>query len=113
MDRAYGARVVQVEPKFAEDAPLGYPTDGSSTGGQLATVPKAPWYNAVTEEIRNAILGGGIKPEKNTLDQLNRSIEARLKTLEEKIEKTLKGVTDRVDKFETFPPGFIIYTVAL
>ncbi|WP_418583976.1 phage tail protein [Parasutterella excrementihominis] len=110
MDRAYGARVVQVEPKFAEDAPLGYPTDGSSTGGQLATVPKAPWYNAVTEEIRNAILGGGIKPEKNTLDQLNRSIEARLKTLEEKIEKTLKGVTDRVDKFETFPPGFIIYT---
>lgn len=42
MDRAYGARVVQVEPRFAEDAPLGYPTDGSSTGGQLATVPKAP-----------------------------------------------------------------------
>ncbi|WP_290432952.1 hypothetical protein, partial [uncultured Parasutterella sp.] len=109
MDRAYGARVVQVEPRFAEDAPLGYPTDGSSTGGQLATVPKAPWYNAVTEEIRNAIVGGGIRPEKNTLDQLNQSIEARLTKLEEKIEKTLKGVTDRVDKFETFPPGFIIY----
>lgn len=110
MDRAYGARVVQVEPKFAEDAPLGYPTDGSSTGGQLATVPKAPWYNAVTEEIRNAIVGGGIKPEKNTLDQLNQSIEARLTKLEAKINTVLKGVTDRVDKFETFPPGFIIYT---
>lgn len=110
MDRAYGARVVQVEPKFAEDAPLGYPTDGSSTGGQLATVPKAPWYNAVTEEIRNAIVGGGIKPDKNTLDQLNQSIEARLTKLEAKINTVLKGVTDRVDKFETFPPGFIIYT---
>lgn len=109
MDRAYGARVVQVEPKFAEDAPLGYPTDGSSTGGQLATVPKAPWYNAVTEEIRNAIVGGGIKPNKNTLDQLNQSIEARLTKLEAKINTVLKGVTDRVDKFETFPPGFIIY----
>ena len=109
MDRAYGARVVQVEPKFAEDAPLGYPTDGSSTGGQLATVPKAPWYNAVTEEIRNAIVGGGVKPEKNTLDQLNQSIEVRLTKLEEKINTVLKGVTDRVDKFETFPPGFIIY----
>lgn len=109
MDRAYGARVVQVEPKFAEDAPLGYPTDGSSTGGQLATVPKAPWYNAVTEEIRNAIVGGGVKPDKNTLDQLNQSIEARLTKLEAKINTVLKGVTDRVDKFETFPPGFIIY----
>ncbi|MBS4768131.1 MAG: tail fiber protein [Burkholderiales bacterium] len=110
MDRAYGARVVQVEPKFAEDAPLGYPTDGSSTGGQLATVPKAPWYNAVTEEIRNAIVGGGIKPDKNTLDQLNQSIEARLTKLEESFEKALKKVSDQVAKFETFPPGFIIYT---
>ncbi|WP_462373057.1 phage tail protein, partial [Turicimonas muris] len=53
--------------------------------------------------------GGGIKPDKNTLDQLNQSIEARLTKLEEKIEKALKGVTDRVDKFETFPSGFIIY----
>lgn len=110
MDRAYGARVVQVEPKFAEDAPLGYPTDGSSTGGQLATVPKAPWYNAVTEEIRNAIVGGGIKPDKNTLDQLNQSIEARLAKMEESFEKALKKVSDQVAKFETFPPGFIIYT---
>lgn len=74
MDRAYGARVVQVEPKFAEDAPLGYPTDGSSTGGQLATVPKAPWYNAVTEEIRNAIVGGGVKPEKIPLTSLIRAL---------------------------------------
>ena len=110
MDRAYGARVVQVEPRFAEDAPLGYPTDGSSTGGQLATVPKAPWYNAVTEEIRNAIVGGGLTPDKNTLDQLNQSSEARLTRLEKKIDEALKGVSDRVDKFETFPPGFIIYT---
>lgn len=110
MDRAYGARVVQVEPRFAEDAPLGYPTDGSSTGGQLATVPKAPWYNAVTEEIRNAIVGGGLTPDKNTLDQLNQSIEARLTRLEKKIDEALKGVSDRVDKFETFAPGVLLYT---
>lgn len=113
MDRVYGARVVQTEPKFAEDAPSGFPTDGTSNGGQLATIPKAPWYNAVTEEIRNAIVGGGIKPDKNTLDQLNQSIEARLAALEDKFEQALKGVTDRVDKFEAFPPGFIIYTGCL
>ncbi len=110
MDRVYGARVVQVEPSFAADAPSGYPTDGSSSGGQLATVPTAPWYNAVTEEIRNAIVGGGIEPERNTLNQLNLSIEARLAALEEKLTGMINAVSGKVDKFETFPPGFIIYT---
>lgn len=110
MDRVYGARVVQVEPSFAADAPSGYPTDGSSSGGQLATVPTAPWYNAVTEEIRNAIVGGGIDPERNTLNQLDQSIEARLAALEEKLTGMINAVSGKVDKFETFPPGFIIYT---
>lgn len=110
MDRAYGAKVVQVQPKFAEDAPLGFPTDGSSTGGQLATIPKAPWYNAVTEEIRNAIVGGGIVPQKNTLDQLNQSIEARLAALEERVQAAIDDLSTKIEKFETFPPGFVIYT---
>lgn len=109
MDRAYGARVVQVEPKFPEDAPLGFPTDGSSTGGNLATIPKAPWYNAVTEEIRNAILGGGVKPDKNDLQQLNKSIEARLIKLEQKLNGTIQTLSNKVATFETFPSGFIIY----
>lgn len=109
MDRVYGANTVAVEPEFSADAPSGYPTDGSSTGGISATVPKAAWYNAVTEEIRNAILGGGITPDRADNTQLNRSIDARLDPIRVLIEAAKAELNARIDALEATPPGLIGY----
>lgn len=109
MDRVYGAFISQVEPTFSADAPSGYPTDGSSTGGVKATIPKAAWYNAVTEEILNAIKGGGIDPERGTLNQLNASIDARLLPIQALIDAVKAELNARIDALEITPPGLIGY----
>ncbi len=109
MDRVYGANTVAVEPAFSADAPSGYPTDGSSTGGVSATVPKAAWYHAVTEEIRNAILGGGVTPDRNDNTQLNQSIDARLDPIKALIEAAKAELNARIDALEATPPGLIGY----
>ncbi len=107
MDRVYGANTVAVEPAFSADAPSGYPTDGSSTGGISATVPKAAWYHAVTEEIRNAIVGGGITPDRADNTQLNQSIDARLNPIKALIEAAKAELNARIDALEATPPGLI------
>ena len=107
MDRVYGANTVAVEPAFSVDAPSGYPTDGSSTGGISATVPKAAWYHAVTEEIRNAIVGGGITPDRADNTQLNQSIDARLNPIKALIEAAKAELNARIDALEATPPGLI------
>lgn len=107
MDRVYGANTVAVEPAFSADAPSGYPTDGSSTGGISATVPKAAWYHAVTEEIRNAIVGGGIAPNRADNTQLNQSIDARLNPIKALIEAAKAELNARIDALEATPPGLI------
>ena len=109
MDRVYGANTVATEPAFSADAPTGYPTDGSSTGGVSATVPKAAWYNAVTEEIRNAIKGGGVTPNRNDNSQLNQSIDARLDPIRALIEAAKAELNARIDALEATPPGLIGY----
>lgn len=109
MDRVYGANTVQTEPTFAADAPSGFPTDGSSGGGVPATVPKAAWYNAITEEIVNAIKGGGITPERNTLTQLSESIDARIVPIREIIEEVKATLNARINALETTPTGLIAY----
>ena len=109
MDRVYGANTVATEPAFSADAPTGYPTDGSSTGGVSATVPKAAWYNAVTEEIRNAIKGGGVTPNRNDNTQLNQSIDARLDPIRALIEAAKAELNARIDALEATPPGLIGY----
>lgn len=109
MERVYGANTVANEPTFANDAPTGYPTDGSSTGGVSATIPKAAWYHAVTEEIVNAIIGGGITPKRNTNNQLNASIDARLDPVKELIAAVKAELNARIDALESTPPGLIGY----
>jgi microcystin-dependent protein len=109
MDKVYGSSTAAVIPTFANDAPSGYPTDGSSSGGTAATVPTAAWYNAVTCEVVNAIEGGGITPERNTLNQLNASIAARLNALESKLNASIKQVRDMIPTVESTPSGLIAY----
>ncbi len=109
MERVYGANTVANEPTFANDAPTGFPTDGSSTGGVSATVPKAAWYNAVTEEIVNAIKGGGVTPKRNVNNQLNTSIDARLDPIKALIAAAKAELNARIDALELTPPGLIGY----
>lgn len=108
MDKVWGANVSQVPPVIPADSPTGYPTDGSSTGGVSATVPKAFWYYMLSEEIANAIKGGGIKLNRNDLSQLNKSIDKRIQAAVETIESALGQITDKIAQVETTPPGAIM-----
>lgn len=108
MDKVWGANVSQVPPVIPADAPTGYPTDGSSTGGVSATVPKAFWYYMLSEEIANAIKGGGLNLDRNDLSQLNQSIDKRIQAAVETIETALGQITDRISQVETTPPGAVM-----
>ena len=74
MDSVYLSNAVQTPPEAPQDVAAGYPTDGSATGGISATVPGAQWYNAVTQEICNAIRAANLTPDRNDLTQLARTI---------------------------------------
>lgn len=108
MDKVWGANVSQVPPSIPADAPIGYPTDGSSTGGVSATVPKAFWYYMLAEEITNAIKGGGVELDRNDLSQLNKSIDNRIQIVVDNIESTLSKITDKIAQVETTPPGAVM-----
>ena len=110
MLNVWGVDVSSVPPAIPADAPTGYPTDGSSTGGTKATTPKAFWYYMIAEEIINAIKGGGITPERNTLDQLNQSIDARIQKISDKIDEVVDDVAGSIAKVESIPTGAMIYT---
>lgn len=110
MLNVWGVDVSSVPPAIPADAPTGYPTDGSSTGGTKATTPKAFWYYMIAEEIINAIKGGGITPERNTLDQLNQSIDARIQKISDKIDEVVDDVAGSIAKVESIPAGAMIYT---
>lgn len=58
-------------------------------------------------------MGGGLVPDKNDLTQLNQSIEARLTRLEQAISGRVDQVAGKVDKFETIPSGFVMYSACL
>lgn len=74
MDSVYLSNAVQTPPEVPQDVAAGYPTDGSATGGISATVPGAQWYNAITQEICNAIRAANLTPDRNDLTQLARAI---------------------------------------
>lgn len=110
MLNVWGVDVSAVPPTIPADAPTGYPTDGSSTGSTKATTPKAFWYYMIAEEIINAIKGGGLTPERNTLDQLNQSIDARIQKISDKIDEVVDDVAGSIAKVESIPTGAMIYT---
>lgn len=108
MDSVWGANVSAVPPAIPADAPVGYPTDGSSTGGVSSTVPKAFWYYMLSQEILNAIKGGGLAFDRQDLSQLNKSIDKRIQEAVERIDQTIAGVVDKVAKVETTPAGAVM-----
>lgn len=109
MENCYGANVSQTEPTAPADAPVGYPTDGSSTGGISATVPKAFWYNGVTREITNAIKAGGITPDRTDNAQLAASIAAQDKAVYDSIIPLIEKLQASVAKTEIVPTGMIAF----
>lgn len=106
MKNIYQSRAVAVAPELPSTAVEGYPSNGSSTGGQLATVPGAYWYFMITEEIMNAIKGGGITPKANVLTQLNQSIDVRLAALAGQIQESMDSLADKLAQ-QGIPTGFI------
>lgn len=109
MENCYGANVSQTEPTAPADAPVGYPTDGSSTGGISATVPKAFWYNGVTREITNAIKAGGITPDRTDNAQLAASIAAQDTAVYDSIIPLIEKLQASVAKVEIVPTGMIAF----
>ena len=96
MDRVFqsGAIATPPSPPNAETS-KGYPTNGSASGGISATIVGDHWYHGITEELLNAIKGGGVTPDINQLDQLNRSIESRINKRFDELKKALdKSVAD-------------------
>lgn len=124
MDRVWGANTSQTPPEIPEDAPVGYPTDGSVSGGQQATVPRAFWYHMIAEELRNVITGFGLTPARKKLtqvfDAVSKGIEQEAtarekadKDVEDKMAKALSrevaALTKRIDELEGFYPGMCVY----
>lgn len=86
---------------------IGNPTNGSKYGGTPATDIGAWWYYMVTQEIINAIKGGGLDPNGDVVDQLNASIDKRIKTATSELQKeVMKAVQMASGTF--VPTGMIL-----
>lgn len=70
---------------------VGNPTNGSRYGGVPATDIGAWWYYMITQEIINAIKGGGLDPNGDVVDQLNTAIEKRIKTTADELRSEILG----------------------
>lgn len=109
MDNVWGSNVSQLPPTIPADAPTGYPTDGSASGAVDATVPRAFWYHSVSQEILNAIIGGGITPDRQDLTQLDQSIKAQCQAVYDRIIPLIRDLQVQVNASETVPTGLIAY----
>ncbi len=87
----------------------GHPTEGSSVAGTDATVPGAWWYHGITQEIINAILGGGITPDATQLDQLNLSIDARVQAVRNALSEAIAAVAESVTRIDPIPTGTVMW----
>ena len=70
MDRVYSSNVSNVLMPKPVSLEIGYAND--SLG--VATTPGLFWYQLITEEIRNVIIGAGILPDGSNLNQLTLAI---------------------------------------
>lgn len=70
--RAYESDAAGTPPVFPTTASLGYPN--SATATVPATQPGAYWFYMIGEEIRNAIIAGGINPSPYDSTQLLQAI---------------------------------------
>lgn len=110
MKSLYHARAVK-------DAPLppsspssdGFPTNGSSGGGRLATVIGDYWYHMVTQEILSVVTAEKIAPDEKDLSQLNDAIEKKISRLGGEIQKALDALTGKIDEVQkaSIPTGMI------
>ena len=78
MDRAYEANPASVAPAPPNPPQLGYPTEGGTP-----TVPGAWWFYMITEELRAAIVAGGIVPSATQVNQLGSAISAIVATAQQ------------------------------
>lgn len=110
MKSVYQSRAVSYPPELPNSASSeGYPTNGSPTGGVLATVIGDYWYNAVTQEIVNAIKGGGVTPDAADLTQLDAAIKAQIRTVNQALSDVAAQIQAKVSQVEVVPSGMIMF----
>ena len=69
MDRVYQANAIETPPSVTASSGS-YPTAGNKASSQLATVPGPYWFYSITEEIRNAIVAEGLRPDPSQVNKL-------------------------------------------
>lgn len=110
MKSVYQSRAVSYPPELPNSASSeGYPTNGSPTGGVLATVIGDYWYNAVTQEIVNAIKGGGVTPDAADLTQLDAAVKAQIKAASDDLAASIASLGTKVSQVEVVPSGAIMF----
>lgn len=112
MKSIYHSRASATEPKVPTSVTSeGFPTNGSATGGQLATIIGAYWYHMITMELQNAISGGGIAPSANDLSQLDKSIKNQIgvgiDNLRDALQKSIDDISAKVAQ-RGIPTGTIL-----
>lgn len=71
MDHIWENGAVSIAPTPPTTPSTGYPIEGLQP-----TTPGAYWFHMITEEIRNAIMAGGITPKSSDTNQLAQAIAA-------------------------------------
>ena len=70
--RAYQAGAAGTPPELPANSVLGFPRSATTT--LPATTPGPYWFYMVGEELRNAIIGGGMAPSPTDNTQLLQAI---------------------------------------
>ncbi len=74
MNNFFEADAVESAPDYKALISQGHATDGNPSLGVPATLPGAAWFDAVTQEIVNAIKAAGISPDIAKVNQLAEAI---------------------------------------
>ena len=76
MNNFFEADAVESAPDYKTLISQGHATDGNPSLGVPATLPGAAWFDAVTQEIVNAIKAAGISPDTTKVNQLAEAIRS-------------------------------------